>query len=341
MDTAAFTGALGKAMLTYHALFGVPIKEANWESILSQTAESCGVRCDWSPGSHVSGVDIALAGKTFSCKSARRNMSGGKPPATIAISSYRLTKSSGSAASLVKEIDVVRANYNAYALLLRESRNRPGGGERIDRYKVYSIPAEALKAGALDWAQTEKGDWNGTPRPCAAGGDDDDEDEDADADADADAPAAEPVPYTMKVVKTMSCQLWITVPISYIDKYLVCEVDMSGAKRINMVSLYDTIYAAPPVAAAAEDAVSEPDTPVAESEPATPEPEGTESEPASPEPEPAVAIAPAPARPLSGDAGDEIGYAFPSKAAADDIDELAGALTELIVSEIDSGITKK
>jgi hypothetical protein len=32
MDTAAFTGALGKAMLTYHALFGVPIKEANWAS---------------------------------------------------------------------------------------------------------------------------------------------------------------------------------------------------------------------------------------------------------------------------------------------------------------------
>ena len=337
MDTAAFTGALGKAMLTYHALFGVPIKEANWESILSQTAESCGVRCDWSPGSHVSGVDIALSGKTFSCKSARRNMSGGKPPATIAISSYRLTKSSGSAASLVKEIDVVRANYDAYALLLRESRNRPGGGERIDRYKVYSIPAEALKAGALDWAQTEKGDWNGTPRPCAAAGGDDDEDSD-----DADAPAAEPVPYTMKVVKTMSCQLWITVPIAYIDKYLVCEVDMSVAKRINMVSLYDTIYAAPAVAAAAEEALSEPETPVAESEPATPEPEGTESEPASPEAEPEPVVAVTPARPLSGDAGDEIGYAFPSKAVGgDDIDELAGALTALIVSEIDSGITKK
>ena len=314
MDTAAFTGALAKAVLTYHALFGVPIKEANWESLLSQTAESCDVRCDWSPGSHVSGVDIALAGKTFSCKSARRNTSGGKPPATIAISSYRLTKSSGSAASLIKEIDVVRANYDAYALLLRESRNRPGGGERIDRYKVYSIPAAALKAGALDWAQTDKGDWIGTPSAVVDEDDDDDDDDDAPA-----APAAAPVPYSMKVVKTMSCQLWITVPVEYIAEYLVCEIDMAGAKRINMVSLYDSIYAE-------------------KTEPAEPEQE--------PEPDAVAVVAPVAAPPLSGDAGDEIGYVFPGKAEEsggdlDDVDELAGALTALIVSELAAGVDKK
>lgn len=258
METSAFTDALGKAVLTYHALFGVPIKEANWESILSQTAEACDVRCDWSPGSHVSGVDIALAGKTFSCKSARRNMSAAAPPATIAISSYRLTKSSGSAAALVKEIDVVRANYDAYALLLRESRNRDGGGERIDRYKVYSIPAEALKAGALDWTQTEKGDWIGAPPPAHADGeaaesDGDGSDSDDEAARAARPPKAAPrppVPYAMKVVKTMSCQLWITVPMHYIEPYLVCEIDMTRAKRINMVGLYDAIYGEAAVAPA-------------------------------------------------------------------------------------------
>ncbi len=308
METASFTSALTKAVLTYHALFGVPIKEANWESLLSQTAESCDVRCAWAPGSHVSGVDIALAGKTFSCKSARRNTSGGKPPATIAISSYRLTKSSGSAASLIKEIDVVRANYDAYALLLRESRNRPGGGERIERYKVYSIPAAALKAGALDWAQTDKGDWIGTPSAVV------DEDED-DASA---ALAVAPVPYSMKVVKTMSCQLWITVPVEYIAEYLVCEIDMAGAKRINMVSLYDSIY----------------------SEKTEPEPEPEQ------EPDAVAVVAQVAARPLSGDAGDEVGYVFPSKAeesggGADDVDELAGALTALIVSELAAGVDKK
>jgi len=330
MESPAFTGALTKAVLTYHALFGVPIKEANWESILSQTAESCGVRCAWAPGSHVSGVDIALAGETFSCKSARRNMSGGKPPATIAISSYRLTKSSGSAAALVKEIDVVRANYDAYALLLRESRNRAGGGEHIERYKVYSIPAVALKAGALDWAQTEKGDWIGTPSTVAvgwSGGGGGGEDSDDDA-----PPPAAPVPYAMKVVKTMSCQLWITVPMDYIAEYLVCEIDMAGAKRINMVSLYDAIYAAPAVAA----------EPEAEAE-ANGEADGVAV---------VVPVAAVAARPLSGDAGDEAGYVFPSKdeesagsggggSGADDLDELAGALSALIVSELAAGDTKK
>ena len=324
MESSAFTGALTKAVLTYHALFGVPIKEANWESLLSQTAESCDVRCAWAPGSHVSGVDIALAGKTFSCKSARRNTSGGKPPANIAISSYRLTKSSGSAASLVKEIDVVRANYDAYALLLRESRNRAGGGELIDRYKVYSIPAAALKAGALDWAQTEKGDWIGTPSVIVDRDGEDDSDEDAPA-----APAAPPVPYAMKVVKTMSCQLWITVPVEYIAKYLVCEIDMAGAKRINMVSLYDSIYS-----------------------------EKTETEPDAVATVSAIAeVAAVAAPPLSGDAGDEAGYVFPGKeeesgagsgggsgsgdGSDGDLDELAGALSALIVSELADGVDKK
>ena len=323
MESSAFTGALTKAVLTYHALFGVPIKEANWESLLSQTAESCDVRCAWAPGSHVSGVDIALAGKTFSCKSARRNTSGGKPPANIAISSYRLTKSSGSAASLVKEIDVVRANYDAYALLLRESRNRPGGGELIDRYKVYSIPAAALKAGALDWAQTEKGDWIGTPSVIVDRDSDEDDSDGGGAAAAPAAPAAAPVPYAMKVVKTMSCQLWITVPVEYIAKYLVCEIDMAGAKRINMVSLYDSIYS-----------------------------EKTETEPDAVATVSAIAeVAAVAAPPLSGDAGDEAGYVFPGKedeesagsgAGSDgDLDEIAGALSALIVSELAAGVDKK
>lgn len=285
METSAFTEALGKAVLTYHALFGVPIKEANWESILSQTAEACDVRCDWSPGSHVSGVDIALAGKTFSCKSARRNMSAAAPPATIAISSYRLTKSSGSAAALVKEIDVVRANYDAYALLLRESRNRDGGGERIDRYKVYSIPAEALKAGALDWTQTEKGDWIGAPPPEPPGDAESESDDESDDDGDATDAAGRrvrppkpaprpPVPYTMKIVKTMSCQLWITVPMHYIEPYLVCEIDMTRAKRINMVGLYDAIYgeaAVAPAPLAAEAEAAEPEGAEADAEDAAEE----------------------------------------------------------------------
>ena len=323
MESSAFTGALTKAVLTYHALFGVPIKEANWESLLSQTAESCDVRCAWAPGSHVSGVDIALNGKTFSCKSARRNTSGGKPPANIAISSYRLTKSSGSAASLVKEIDVVRANYDAYALLLRESRNRAGGGELIDRYKVYSIPAAALKAGALDWAQTEKGDWIGTPSVIVDRDSDEDDSDGGGAAAAPAAPAAAPVPYAMKVVKTMSCQLWITVPVEYIAKYLVCEIDMAGAKRINMVSLYDSIYS-----------------------------EKTETEPDAVATVSAIAeVAAVAAPPLSGDAGDEAGYVFPGKedeesagsgAGSDgDLDEIAGALSALIVSELAAGVDKK
>jgi len=101
---------------------------------------------------------------------------------------------------------------------------------------------------------------------------------------------------------------------------------MAGAKRINMVSLYDSIYAE-------------------KTEPAEPEQE--------PEPDAVAVVAPVAAPPLSGDAGDEIGYVFPGKAEEsgggraasagdlDDVDELAGALTALIVSELAAGVDKK
>jgi hypothetical protein len=107
--------------------------------------------------------------------------------------------------------------------------------------------------------------------------------------------------------------------VEYIAEYLVCEIDMAGAKRINMVSLYDSIYAE-------------------KTEPAEPEQE--------PEPDAVAVVAPVAAPPLSGDAGDEIGYVFPGKAEEsggdlDDVDELAGALTALIVSELAAGVDKK
>ena len=255
MNTPDFQEALRKGMLTFHALFGVAIKEANWETILSQAAEASGVTCDWAPGSHVSGVDLSLNGKTFSCKSTRRNVSGRVPPATIAISSFRLTKRSGSSGELIHEIDVARNNYDSYALLLRESRARPGGGEEIVAYKVYSIPSSYLKAGALCWAQAANGDWNGkAAKVCDADANPDSGPEEGEIVAAAAEPEEgeivvalpppPPPPYTMKVVKTMSCQLWITVPLAYIQDCLVCEVSMKDAKKICLIDIYNYIYPA-------------------------------------------------------------------------------------------------
>jgi len=236
-------------MLTFHALFGVAIKEANWETILSQAADASGVTCDWAPGSHVSGVDLSLNGKTFSCKSTRRNVSGRVPPATIAISSFRLTKRSGSSAELIHEIDVARNNYHSYALLLRESRAQPGGGEDIVAYRVYSIPSSYLKAGTLNWVQAANGDWNGKAASAASTDSEPEEGEIVAAEVQEEGEIAVPVlpppppaPYTMKVVKTMSCQLWITVPLAYIQDCLVCEVSMKDAKKICLMDVYRHIY---------------------------------------------------------------------------------------------------
>ena len=276
MDTPEFQEALRKGMLTFHALFGVAIKEANWETILSQAADASGVTCDWAPGSHVSGVDLSLNGKTFSCKSTRRNVSGRVPPATIAISSFRLTKRSGSSAELIHEIDVARNNYHSYALLLRESRAQPGGGEDIVAYRVYSIPSSYLKAGTLNWVQAANGDWNGKAAAAAVpSADSEPEEGEIVAAAAAEVPEEgeiavpvlpppPPAPYTMKVVKTMSCQLWITVPLAYIQDCLVCEVSMKDAKKICLMDVYRHIY--PTKSEVATQTESEPEAAIVEPE---------------------------------------------------------------------------
>lgn len=268
MDTPAFKDALAKAMRAYHGLFGVPIKEATWELILAEAAAASGVSCDWSPGSHVSGVDVVVGGVAYSCKSTRRRLGRGAPPKAIDISSFRLTKRSGSSADLIDEIDVVRNNYDAYALLLRESRSTENG-EDIVAYRVYSIPSSYLKAGALAWSQAANGDWCGVAPAALAAPDPEVEEGEIVAPLAAlpALPPPPPVPYTMKVVRTMSCQLWMNVPLSYIEDCLVCEVPMVATKKTSLIEVYASMYSAPivrvGVSVGTQTAEPEPDAPEA------------------------------------------------------------------------------
>jgi hypothetical protein len=205
----------------------VPIKEATWEFLLSQAAQKAGVVSDWTPSSHKPGSDIDIDGQSYSCKTSRVDIhpKTEKECEHVMISSYRLTnKCNGDTCdSFVTEIDNKRCDFEHYALLVRTSVKTPKTGEHIHKYRVYRIPAAKLKAQNLQWKKEKNGNWVGI-------GED----------------------YSMTIQKSMSYQLWIKVPLKYIQNDMVLEIDVKNRIRAyNLSDLYNLIYAsstsAPPV----------------------------------------------------------------------------------------------
>lgn len=184
----------------------IPIKEAQWEFVLAQ-ASAGEEGCEWAAGSHKSGADIHFsdskgAVRSYSCKTCCINQQSDM----IKISSYRLTRNCHSSASFVQEIDVNRNNFDAYCVLVRQHDKQTGN---IAAYHVYLIPTDKLKAGDLDW-ERDRGDWIGTDAR---------------------------VPFSMRIIKALSNQLWIHAPLEYIYPYLVLSVDVRDLKPICLSSI--------------------------------------------------------------------------------------------------------
>ena len=210
-----FADQLRKHILVYQGILQgpqTPIKESLWEFLAHEACVKANLRSVWTPGSHKPGQDIIIEDVAYSCKTTRCNLKGGQ----LMISSYRLTqKCDGDEKEFIEEIDVKRNNFGYYLLLVRLSEMKRGI-ETIDRYVVYKIPSEKLKAGKLSWKKDNKGNWHG---------------DSAD------------VPYRMDIQKTMSHQLWIKVPLTYIEEDKLIEIPILGhVKSFDFSKMYDALY---------------------------------------------------------------------------------------------------
>lgn len=126
---------------------------------------------------------------------------------TMSISSYRLTKvcKTGDKESFINEIDNIRKDFKYYAILARDHTG--------NKYTVYVIPGSYFLAGKLEWKKDENDNWKGTG--CN---------------------------YTMKIVKSMSCQLWIDVPLTDIEEFIVLETSVENLKYISYGELFEMLH---------------------------------------------------------------------------------------------------
>lgn len=178
----------------------VHIKENQWENVLYQACCALSLNHEWKHGSHKPGVDITIENVNYSCKTTKTTKT------TISISSYRLTKVDDLEKSFTHEIDVVRKNFEYYALLTRNAKGTC--------YSVYIIPASYFLARKLIW--TKKGNnWAGVQKPNSE------------------------FDYTMVINKTMSSQLWITCSLSALDKYKILDVCVDGLRFMSFAKIYD------------------------------------------------------------------------------------------------------
>jgi hypothetical protein len=213
MWSARFVNNIRRSVIGYQSVLQgphIPIKEATWEFVLQQAAQKSRMKCEWTPGSHKPGADITISRKRYSCKTSRIAPNSDN----VLISSYRLTKTVHGARGpqkFIDEIDNIRGNFDFYALLVRE---QSPSTDMISRYSVYQIPAARLKAASLKWDKEPNGNWIGV-------GPD----------------------YIMKIQKSMSYQLWMTVPLDYIEEDCVTEITINDTIRpINLTDIYNILY---------------------------------------------------------------------------------------------------
>lgn len=180
----------------------VHIKESQWENVLHQACSALSLGHVWEHGSHKPGGDITIAGVNYSCKTTKTNNT------SMSISSYRLTKVDNSDAAFTREIDVVRKNFEYYAILTRNTQGTC--------YSMYCIPASYFLASRLEWQK--KGDnWHGVQKPESE------------------------FDYTMNITKKMSSQLWISCSLSAVEKFKLMNVNVSKLRSVSFGDIYDMV----------------------------------------------------------------------------------------------------
>jgi hypothetical protein len=202
-----FKHILEKTIKGYHLINSVPIKEAVWENILSQTLKKCNCENVWNNGSHKSGRDFMIDNNGISCKSTKINSN------SFSVSSYRMTLCN-SGEEFTNEIDIVRNNFSHYLILGREESNN------TLNYYLYVIPTEEVKAKNKIWETHYKLKTSNIQKWTTDSNNG----------------------YSMKVVSSMSNQLWINFDRTKFSKYcVISDVVVETETTIDYASLFDKL----------------------------------------------------------------------------------------------------
>ena len=170
------------------------------EELISFALEDSGNKHIYDSGSHKKGSDIIINNNGFSIKSSKSK--NGK----ISISSFRLTRFGDNLKEMTKFIDNDGKNFDKYLVLSRsDNKNKI-------KYTFYLLPSTIFSATKMKWVEklNKKGSVSGWNTICNDN-------------------------VNLKIVKSMSSQLWIEIKTEYIKDFILFEISKDilslGEKR--------------------------------------------------------------------------------------------------------------
>ena len=182
------TPVLTKRVKAYHELFSLPLIAEQWEETLHRALKEVGYNTTWKPDrSHAVGEDmriIDIPNTRISCKSGQFINSRELGTACVKFNGSRST----SYETLEQKIEHFSKSHDDYYFMLSKNKD-------FDyTYKLLVFESTVCKVDQLTWTESKSGkDWNGTGK------------------------------FVATIGKTMSAQLWTTLPLNMIGHNL--EID--------------------------------------------------------------------------------------------------------------------
>ena len=182
------TPVLTKRVKAYHELFSLPLIAEQWEETLHRALKEVGYNTTWKPDrSHAVGEDmriIDIPNTRISCKSGQFINSRELGTACVKFNGSRST----SYETLEQKIEHFSKSHDDYYFMLSKNKD-------FDyTYKLLVFESTVCKVDQLTWTESKSGKaWNGTGK------------------------------FVATIGKTMSAQLWTTLPLNMIGHNL--EID--------------------------------------------------------------------------------------------------------------------
>jgi len=167
----------------------IKITDLVLEELISFALEDSNNVHTYESGSHKKGADISTELENYSIKSSK--LDKGK----LNISSFRLTRFEDDLNKMTNFIDNDGKNFDKYFVLARNENN-----EQIN-YSFYILPADIFTATNMVWVETKNKKnkitgWNTINNDVIK----------------------------LKIVKSMSNQLWIEIDKNYVEEFLAFEI---------------------------------------------------------------------------------------------------------------------
>jgi hypothetical protein len=195
----------------FHLINTGVINEKIWEEINTQVFIESGLSMTYmSSGSHQSGTDIICNGVSFSNKSAKKTLKN-----HISLSSYRMTticnnKDVGTEEKIINEINK-RKNFDYYSIIVRKETKKEL------EYIWYILPSnlDILNPSKYKWKpyynkkNIQTGWITNKINNCY-----------------------------MKIVFSMSSQLWIFIDTNELNKYKITDTKITTKNKLNYISIF-------------------------------------------------------------------------------------------------------